>query len=50
MPTFKDLVKITRRGKGKRRRSNPISKLLAEQKAKEDIEKEVNHKEKGDEC
>ena len=35
-----ELAKITRRGKGKKRKSNALTKAIAKQKAIEDMKKE----------
>jgi hypothetical protein len=40
MPTLEEVCKVTRRGKGKKRRSNLLTKRLAELVAKKDIENE----------
>jgi len=44
MPTFEEAVKITRRGKGKRRRSNIISKWLARRAAEKDMNADASKK------
>jgi len=43
---LEDCCKITRRGKGKRRRSNQLTKRLAEVAAKKDLKDECNSKSK----
>lgn len=41
MPKFCDIIKITRKQKGKKRKSNLLTKKLAEIQAKKDMKEEM---------